>query len=86
MPVELRHIRAFHAVAEALSFRRASERLRVAQPALSRTIKDLEAAMQVSLFERTTRIVRLTESGRLFLKRTSTLIADLDQALTKALA
>ena len=84
MPVELRHIRAFHAVAEALSFRRASERLRVAQPALSRTIKDLEAAMQVSLFERTTRIVRLTESGRLFLKRTRSLIADLDQAVELA--
>ena len=84
MPVELRHIRAFHAVAEALSFRRASERLRVAQPALSRTIKDLEAAMQVSLFERTTRIVRLTESGRLFLKRTSSLIADLDHAVELA--
>lgn len=84
MPVELRHIRAFHAVAEALSFRRASERLGVAQPALSRTIKDLEAAMQVSLFERTTRVTRLTESGRVFLKQTSNLVSELDRAVDLA--
>ena len=84
MPVELRHIRAFRAVAEALSFRRASERLGVAQPALSRTIKDLEAALQVSLFERTTRITRLTESGRVFLKETASLVSDLDRAVDLA--
>ncbi len=84
MPVELRHIRAFHAVAEALSFRRAAERLGIAQPALSRTIKDIEEAMQVSLFERTTRITRLTESGRVFLKQTAGLLSDLDRAIDLA--
>ncbi len=84
MPVEIRHIRAFHAVAEALSFRRASEYLGVAQPALSRTIKDLEETLQVSLFERTTRITRLTEPGRVFLKCTSDLLADLDHAIDLA--
>jgi len=84
MPVEIRHVRAFHAVAEALSFRRASEHLGVAQPALSRTIKDLEETIQVSLFERTTRITRLTESGRVLLKHTSDLIANLDHAIDLA--
>lgn len=81
MPVEIRHIRAFHAVAEALSFRRASEHLGIAQPALSRTIKDLEEALQVSLFERTTRVTRLTEPGHVFLKHTSDLLTDLDHAI-----
>ena len=84
MPVEIRHIRAFHAVAEALHFRHASERLGIAQPALSRTIRDLEEATQVSLFERTTRVIRLTEPGRVFLKHTADLVADLDRAIDLA--
>ncbi len=84
MPVEIRHIRAFHAVAETLSFRQASERLGVAQPALSRTIKALEDALQTDLFRRTTRVTRLTDSGRIFLKHTSSLVADLDHAIDQA--
>lgn len=84
MPVEIRHLRAFHAVAEALHFRHASERLGVAQPALSRTIKDLEDALQLSLFERTTRVTRLTEPGRVFLKHTANLVAELERAIDLA--
>ena len=84
MPVEIRHVRAFHAVAEALHFRHASERLGIAQPALSRTIKDLEEAMQISLFERTTRVIRLTEPGRVFLKHTENLVTGLDRAIDLA--
>lgn len=84
MPVEIRHIRAFHAVAEALHFRHASERLGIAQPALSRTIRDLEEALRISLFERTTRVTRLTEPGRVFLKHTANLVADLDRAIDLA--
>ena len=84
MPVEIRHIRAFHAVAEALHFRHASERLGIAQPALSRTIKDLEETIQISLFERTTRVIRLTEPGRVFLKHTANLVTGLDRAIDLA--
>ncbi len=84
MPVEIRHIRAFHAVAETLNFRQASERLGIAQPALSRTIKHLEEALRTSLFRRTTRVTRLTDSGRSFLKHTSGIIADLDRAIDLA--
>lgn len=84
MPVELRHIRAFHAVAETLSFRQASERLGIAQPALSRTIKTLEEALRTSLFRRTTRVTRLTASGRSFLKHTADIVADLDRAIDLA--
>ncbi len=63
---DLRQVRAFLAVAEELHFRRAAERLATTQPALSRTIRDLEAAVDVALFERSTRRVRLTPAGEAF--------------------
>lgn len=84
MPVELRHLRAFHAVASELNFRRASERLNIAQPAVSRTIKDLEALLGVTLLERTTRVVGLTEAGRSFQKATRDLLDRLDQSVRRA--
>jgi DNA-binding transcriptional LysR family regulator len=84
MPVEIRHIRAFHAVAKELSFRRASEHLGITQPALSRTVKELEDTIRVRLFERTTRVISLTEPGRIFRKRTSHLIEEIDFAVSLA--
>jgi DNA-binding transcriptional LysR family regulator len=84
MALELRHLRVFVAVAEELSFRRAAERLRIAQPALSRTIFDLEAAMDVLLLERTTRVVRLTEAGRRFLEASRRVIGETEAAVAIA--
>ena len=60
--MELRHLRYFVAVADALNFRRAAERLNVTRPALSKQIKDLEEETGVRLLERDTVSVSLTIS------------------------
>lgn len=68
-PFELRHLVYFREVARQLHFRKAAESLAVAQPALSRSIAQLEEGMGVDLLTRTRRKVELTGAGRAFLER-----------------
>ena len=81
MDVELRHLRAFVAVARSRSFTRASEHLLITQPALTRTIQQLEAVLQVTLLERSSRHVELTAAGREFCDQAARVLADLDVAV-----
>ncbi len=74
---ELRHLVYFREVARALHFRRAAEALAVAQPALSRQIAQLEAALGVALFARSRRKVELTAAGKALLDRVEPLLRGL---------
>lgn len=65
--MELRHLRYFVAVADELSFTKAAARLHLAQPSLTRQVRNLEDEIGVRLLERTKNRVELTDPGRLFL-------------------
>ena len=82
--MELRHLRYFIAVAEELHFRRASERLHIAQPALSRQIQSLEHELQMQLFFRTKRRVQLTPAGMVLLEQVRSVFERLHEGIEVA--
>ena len=82
--MELRHLRYFVAVAEALHFSRAAARLHITQPALSRQIRDLEGEMDVSLFRRHGTVTTLTEAGARFLVRAKEILEMAERSVKEA--
>jgi len=84
--MELRHLRYFVAVAEALNFSKAAAKLRVAQPALSRQVQALEDEIGVDLFKRSPRGVTLTAEGKLFLEEARKLMANAEESVNKVRA
>jgi DNA-binding transcriptional LysR family regulator len=81
--MDLRQLRYFQAVAEELSFSKASKRLRIAQPALSRVVRDLEEDFGAPLLERTKRSMRLTEAGAVLLHEAGVVLLRYDEAVRR---
>ena len=81
--MDLRHLRYFQAVAEELSFSKAARRLRIAQPALSRAVQELERDVGVNLIDRNRRATRLTPAGAVLLRETGVLLERLEDALRR---
>jgi len=82
--MELRHLRYFMAVGEEQHYGRAARRLRVAQPALSRQIQDLEEELGLKLFERLPRGVKLSAAGKLFLEDARRILQEVSEAAVRA--
>jgi epsilon-lactone hydrolase len=80
--IELRHLRAFVAVAEELNFGRAAERLYITQPALSRQIRTLERLLGCTLLRRSTHRVELTLAGDALLARVRPILHEVDATVS----
>jgi len=84
--IELKRVRYFLAVGEALNFTKAAARLRIAQPALSRQVQELEDEIGVDLLRRSPRGVTLTAEGKLFLQEARELLNHADQSVERVRA
>jgi DNA-binding transcriptional LysR family regulator len=82
--MELRHLRYFVAVGGEQHYGRAAQRLRVAQPALSRQIQDLEEEIGFKLFDRLPRGVKISEAGKSFLEDARRILHELNDAIARA--
>jgi len=82
--MELRHLRYFVAVGEDEHYGRAAKRLRVAQPALSSQIQDLEREIGFQLFDRLPRGVRLSVAGKVFLEDCRRILQEVNEAAVRA--
>jgi DNA-binding transcriptional LysR family regulator len=83
MNVTLRQLRVFQAIAETRNFSRAGDRIGLTQPAVSRSIVELEAQLGLRLLDRTTREVVLSDAGQSLAMRLDRVLDDLDQTLAE---
>lgn len=81
--MELRHLKYFLAVAEELNFTKASEKLYISQPPLSRQIAELEEELRAKLFIRNNKKVELTEAGKYFKKEVIAILENLEHISVK---
>src|SRR5262245_1475021 len=86
MCLEITHLRYLVAAAEHRSFRRAASSLNVAQPTLSKRIRELEDRLAVRLFERSTGGAQLTADGKDILARAQRILADFEEMKGRARA
>jgi len=82
--MELRHLRYFVAIGEEENYRRAAQRLNVAQTALSTQMQDLEAELGFKLFVRLPRGVKLSAAGKLFLEDARRILQQVNEAAARA--
>src|SRR4029453_6655733 len=82
--MELRHLRYLVAIGEEENYRRAAQRVNVAQTALSTQMKDLEAELGFKLFERLPRGVKLSVAGKLFLEDARRILQQVSEAAARA--
>jgi DNA-binding transcriptional LysR family regulator len=83
MNVSLRQLRVFRAIADGRNFSRAGDQVGLSQPAVSRSIHELESQLGLKLLDRTTREVVLTEAGQSLALRLARVLDELDQALAE---
>ncbi len=86
MNVELRHLRALAAIGDEGTITDAAAALHIGQPALSRTLQQLESRVGVRLVDRTTRTLHLTAAGRRLYERAHAILRQLDDALAETTA
>ncbi len=81
IPVTYRHVRCFLEVARLQSVQAAADALAISQPAVSKTLRELEERLDAALFERSGRRLRLTAAGRLFQKHAGLSLTELDRGI-----
>jgi LysR family nitrogen assimilation transcriptional regulator len=79
--MDARRLRYFATVAELGSFTKAAERLHVAQPALSRQVRQLEEELGLELFSRIGRHIRATDAGEVLLRHARTIERDFERLI-----